>query len=235
MIDAQTGLREPPADSPQPLLTGRIADRLIRASHRGAHWLHRAYAWTLHRQAARRLARTSPPYRLCLGSGRAPIPAWTNVDLYFNADVQLDLRSGIPIPDRSASLIYSEHLIEHLPLEDAMTLFAECFRVLSESGVMRIATPDLGDIVKDYQSNWRRHSWVNWPQYEWVDSGGRMLNTAARGWGHQYLYDLEELRLRLEQAGFRTIERCQIGESPERDLRGLETRADSTLVVEARR
>lgn len=157
------------------------------------------------------------------------------MDLYFRADVQLDLRSGIPIADRSASLIYSEHLIEHLPFEDAMTLFKECFRVLSESGVMRIATPDLADIVTDYQSDWRRHAWVNWPQYEWVDSGGRMLNMAARGWGHQYLYDLDELRLRLEQAGFSQVERCRIGESSEPEMRGLETRADSTLVVEARR
>jgi hypothetical protein len=55
-----------------------------------------------------------------------------------------------------------------------------------------------------------------------------------REWGHRYLYDFEELRLRLDAAGFDDIRRMSIGASDDAALRHLETRADSRLVVEAR-
>src|SRR5205814_9048227 len=63
-------------------------------------------------RARRRLARGGP-IRLCLGSGRAPIPQWVNIDLHLKADVVLDLAYGIPLPAASVETIYSEHLIEH--------------------------------------------------------------------------------------------------------------------------
>jgi predicted SAM-dependent methyltransferase len=98
---------------------------------------------------------------------------------------------------------------------------------------MRIAMPDLAEVVRDYTNEWKRHDWVSWPEYSWIDSGPRMVNTAFREWGHLYLYDFDELGLRLNQAGFRRIERCEIGQSSRGDLQGLETRLDSGLIVEA--
>lgn len=187
----------------------------------------------LRRRARARFASLPRPYRLCLGSGRAPIEGWTNVDYYFPADVQLDLRYGIPVPDSSVALIYSEHLIEHLPLEASLALFRECRRVLAPGGRMRIATPDLAELVRDYRTNWRRHDWVNWDEYQWIDTGTRMLNVAVREWGHVYMWDYDELAQRLEETGFSGIGRFVIGESETVALRNLETRADSKLVVEA--
>lgn len=187
----------------------------------------------LRQRARAQLAKIPGPYRLCLGSGRAPIPGWTNVDHFFPADVQLDLRHGIPVPDGSVELIYSEHLIEHLTLDQNLRLFAECARVLAHGGRMRIATPDLEELVRDYRTTWRRHDWVNWDEYAWIDSGTRMLNAAVREWGHVYLWDFDELQQRLEAVGFRSVERFDIGGSRTEALRRLETRADSRLVVEA--
>ncbi len=187
----------------------------------------------LYWRAKRRLARLPDVRLLSLGSGRAPIPGWINIDAVMPADVLLDLRYGIPVAAGSIDLIYSEHLIEHLSLEDGIRLMAECRRVLKPRGRLRFATPDLADIVRDYQSSWRRPDWVNWPEYAWVDSGTRMLNTAVRHWGHLYLYDYPELERRLLEAGFRHVERCEIGQSPEPLLRGLETRLDSRLIAEA--
>ena len=187
----------------------------------------------LFRRAARKFRAQPQPLRLCLGSGGAPLPGWTKVDLYVPADIRLDLRAGFPLPDASVELIYSEHLFEHFPLETAMDLFRECRRVLLPSGVMRVAMPDLEDVVRDYPRRWRDAAWVNWPEYEWIDSGVRMVNTAVREWGHMYLYDYPELELRLKSAGFAEVERCQLGVSGTPALQGLETRADSFLVVEA--
>lgn len=187
----------------------------------------------LRRGAQQAFRRQPRPLQLCLGSGRAPIPGWTNVDYYFPADVRLDLRYGIPVPDDSVELIYSEHLFEHLPLDASVKLFRECRRIMAPGGRMRIATPDLGDIVRDYQNDWRRHDWVNWDEYRMIDSGTRMLNVAVREWGHVYLWDYEELARRLAEAGFDNLSRHQVGESGAPELRGLETRADSRLIVEA--
>ena len=184
-------------------------------------------------RAGARLRALPRPYRLCLGSGRAPIDGWTNVDYYFPADVQLDLRYGIPVPDGTVELIYSEHLVEHLTLDANLELFHECLRVLAPSGRMRIATPDLAEIVRDYRSEWRRHDWVNWDEHRWIDSGTRMVNVAVREWGHVYLWDFGELEQRLTDVGFTSVERFEVGESRNDALRGLETRADSGLIVEA--
>jgi predicted SAM-dependent methyltransferase len=162
------------------------------------------------------------------------LPGWTNVDFYFPADVSLDLRYGLPIPDDSVQFIYSEHLVEHFSLNDSLRLFSECRRVLAADGVMRVATPDLTEIVRDYRMDWRKQDWVNWDEYQWIDSGACAVNTAVREWGHLYLWDFEEMDTRLRSLGFQDVLRCDLGESDNAELRGLETRADSLLVVEAR-
>ena len=105
--------------------------------------------------------------------------------------------------------------------------------MLAPGGRMRIATPDLARLVLDYPQTWLGHDFLNWPEYAWVDSPARLVNLALRGWGHLYLYDFEELRLRLHQAGFGEVARCELGSSSLPDLLELETRIDSTLVVEA--
>ncbi len=211
----------------------RAAERAAVAWHRVPSAITAARGLYLRRRACRTLAGIAQPYRLCLGSGRAPIQGWTNVDYYFPADVQLDLRFGIPVPDDSVELIYSEHLIEHLSLDANIRLFRECQRVLGPNGRMRIATPDLADIVRDYRDGWRRHDWVNWDEHRWIDSGTRMINTAVREWGHVYLWDGDELARRLTDVGFVNVRRFKLGESETDALRGLETRADSLLIVEA--
>ncbi|HUG06420.1 MAG TPA: methyltransferase domain-containing protein [Candidatus Limnocylindria bacterium] len=199
--------------------------------------LRRAPAWVraawLRRRARAVLRQRSLPLDLCLGSGEAPLPGWVNVDLQGPADVLLDLRFGIPLPDRSVRFIYSEHFIEHLDLEDGLRALRECRRMLMPEGVMRIACPDLEDLARDYQSDWRRHAWVQKPEYTWVDTGARMLNVAMRDWDHRYLYDMPELSRRLREAGFSEIVRKAIGESEHPRLRGLETRPESALIVEA--
>ena len=194
-----------------------------------------ARAHVMRRAARSKLAAARSPRRLCLGSGLAPIDGWINIDFEPPADVLLDVRFGIPVPSGSIDAIYSEHLIEHVPLETAIRMFSEWRRVLSPRGVVRIATPDLEEIVRDYRTNWRlRHEWVNWPEFAGVDTPVRMINAAMHDWGHRYLYDYKELRGRLEDAGFSNVRRVLLGESDDHALRNLETRRDSGLVVEAR-
>lgn len=185
--------------------------------------------------AQRRLRDAARPLRLCLGSGHAPITDWINVDFEPPADVLVDLRLGLPVDDASVDLIYSEHLVEHFTLEDGERMFKDWRRAIAPSGTVRVATPDLALLINDYRGDWRsRHDWIHWPEYAHIDSPVRMINVAMRAWGHLYLYDFEELAFRLHAAGFSDVRRMALGESDVPALAGLETRADSSLVVEAR-
>ena len=86
--------------------------------------------------------------------------------------------------------------------------------------------PDLDDIVDGYMNDWRRFDWVRWPGYEFIGMKAEMINIAFRWWGHQYLYNREELRdVACTQAGFNAITYCDHGESEHQDLMNLEMRS----------
>lgn len=185
--------------------------------------------------SSRRLASLGPAAKVQLGAGDNHLDGWLNVDIRGSVrpDLLVDLRGGLPAPPGSIRFAYSEHLIEHLELDDARRLLADFHRSLEPGGVVRIAMPDLEELVGRYQGRWREQSWLHDPAYAHIDTPAHMLNVAMRAWGHKYVYDEGELVHRLREAGFTAIERCAPGESSHAELRGLETRDDSLLVVEA--
>lgn len=222
-------LRRPPALPRRVPLGTALGELWTLLGHR----LGRArIAWRC-RRARRRQGRWSRPLRLCLGSGAAPIPGWLNADLDARADLRLDLRGPLPFEAASAALIYSEHVLEHLEFETGQRLLRECRRVLRPDGVLRIAMPDLEHLLAAFAGDWRAQEWLRWPGYAGIDTRVHMLNVAFHGWQHRYLYDFEELEVRLRAAGFAEVTRCELGTSTEAALCGLETRADSMLIAEA--
>jgi len=66
---------------------------------------------------ARRLCQTEERLLLHLGCGTERLTGWVNVDLYFPAELCLDLTRPLPIPDACADAIYSQHFIEHTEKE----------------------------------------------------------------------------------------------------------------------
>ena len=120
------------------------------------------------------------PRKLHLGCGLVQPEGWINVDGSWNAwlarhpilrsvagalrlvprsqlDVAWgrdtlvhDVRKPLPFADGSIAVIYSSHLLEHLHLDEANRLLAECHRVLAPEGVLRIVVPDLRAIVEEY-------------------------------------------------------------------------------------
>ena len=186
--------------------------------------------------SARKLARSiSPGACLHLGCGPVHLAGWVNIDIdrSVGPDLRLDLRYGLPGPPRTATFIYSEHVLEHLSLDSGRRLLADCHRILAPGGVVRLAMPDLGDLVDHYRGHWRDQVWLSDPVYSHIDSPAYMLNYAMRAWGHQHVYDREELHLRLREAGFLAVEDRARGESPHPELQGLESREESILIVEA--
>ena len=94
--------------------------------------------------------------------------------------------------------------------------------------------PSAQELVRHYYENdWARQPWLEKYGYTWIKTRAEYLNICFRDWGHQWLYDVEELQRRLREAGFTQIENAAWGESKHADLRNRETRLETLLICEA--
>ena len=166
---------------------------------------------------------------LNLGCGPNPIKGWVNYDSgNFEGVITHDLRHGLPQEPNSVSYIYAEHFIEHIPYDSCLNLLRKCHEVLKKGGVIRLSTPDLKYLIKAYQEK-NLQAYVNmWsPQ-----TPCRMLNEGMRLWGHEFIFDEDELRIILSNMGFE-VTFCNWGESNHEPLQGIETRPfRGELIVE---
>lgn len=170
--------------------------------------------------------------KLQLGAGNHPLPEWANLDLTGNS-VIWDLTKPLPVAPGSIHFVYSEHFIEHVGRADAQKIIENCRAVMAPGGVIRISTPDLAVLVKDYSAG----KLVEMPHGDWFpETPCRMINEGMHLWGHQFVYDEAEIFELLESAGFSKVERVQRHASDHPELRGLETRPDfDDLIVEGAR
>jgi predicted SAM-dependent methyltransferase len=173
------------------------------------------------------------PSRLHIGCGKNHFKGWINADIDPRAELIIFLHKKLPFPVESLDRIYSEHVLEHVNYDTGVFFLKEAHRTLKSGGIIRIAMPDLDDLVDGYQKDWRRFDWVNWKEFAFIKTNAEMINIAFRWWGHKHLYNREELARALYQAGFSKFEFVEHSQSKHDDLRGLETRLDSKLIVEA--
>ena len=174
---------------------------------------------------------------LHIGCGTLYKEGWINIDNNSdnnikNLDVNYNLANGIPFPDNSVDYIYHEHFIEHLSLNEGLNFLEECYRVLKKGATMRVACPDLDQLIQHYINNtWQQQDWVTKYQCQWIETRCQMINTCMNKepWGHKYVYNKEELKLRLTQSGFRKsdIIETQYGLSSHLKLNNIDTRKDS--------
>lgn len=169
--------------------------------------------------------------KLHLGCGPHILAGWQNWDLEpGQGGMRWDARGGLGLRPNSVHFIFSEHFIEHLTRHHAQSLFRECCEALMPGGVMRISTPDLEFILKCYKQG-RIDLWS--PTWN-PKSPAALVNEGLREWGHQFVYDLEELREGLLMAGFSSVTRSQWHKSKYKELANLEVRPSiGDLIVEA--
>lgn len=216
-------LRELLRQSP---LAKRLAGGPVSLRLRAPHYLLRGHLV----RAARieRYVRSSDEPRLQLGSGPHSLPGWLDSDLR-SGEIYLDISRPFPVRDASLTYIYAEHVIEHVPEPVGVRMLREAARVLQPGGVLRITTPDLHKILAIYED---RNPVIGLQDYarflDTVTAGKRhvracqMLNSFMREWGHEYIYDEEDLTAKLLEGGFARVDRREPGESPHATLRGLE-------------
>lgn len=170
--------------------------------------------------------------KLHLGCGSNLLSSWVNIDLDApSADLHADLTQPLTFSSGSVDYIFSEHFIEHISRPQALALLKECKRVMKPTAKIRISTPDLNWLVQQYgQSRLTEWADVNWhPQ-----TACQMINEGMRAWGHQFLYDAQELNNVLQEAGFTSIQSVPYRSSEHKEFLNLECRPwHRELIVEA--
>jgi predicted SAM-dependent methyltransferase len=149
----------------------------------------------------------------------------------------------MPIEGGALSWAYAEHFLEHITPEEAVRWLREVRRLLAPGGVVRVTTPDLARYVRGYLEesdafyalHRERTARLGFPPMETRKAW--MLNQIFQYWGHRWIYDADEVRHVMRQAGFEP-ERVTVqtyGRSREPEMAGLdwEIRNDDTLYVEA--
>jgi len=189
------------------------------------------------RSARRQFQKYPQPMKLHVGCGPLRLDGWVNIDLSRSSTVDVIVdATQLPAPDASCELIYSEHFLEHLSVESAVAFFRQSLRVLQSGGVLRTAMPSITSSIHRYlqDGDWKSDPiFERSPVMRAVETRAEMINVCFRSWGHQWLYDEEELERRLVQAGFSQVRVMAWGDSEHAALRGLETRPESTLICEA--
>jgi predicted SAM-dependent methyltransferase len=169
--------------------------------------------------------------KLNIGCGVHVLTGWLNTD--YNPELPsvmyLDARRRFPFSEGTFDYIFSEHVIEHISYRDGMNMLTECFRVLKNSGKIRISTPDLAflvDLTRPDKSDLQR-AYIKWASNAFTpgvpdDNEVFVINNFVRNWGHTFIYDEKTLRGAMTNAGFKMITKCDQHESKDAALRNLE-------------
>ena len=89
--------------------------------------------------------------KLHLACGDRLLPDWVNIDLVPMADLRLDLRDPLPLPDGCAQYVYASHYLEHLDYRREVPPFLkECHRLLEPAGVLRLVVPGVEQVLRAY-------------------------------------------------------------------------------------
>lgn len=77
---------------------------------------------------------------------------WTNLD--FSSEnsnvIEYNLLHGTPFDNNEFDLVYHSHVLEHFSKKDGENFIMECNRILKKNGIIRIAVPNLEQIIRNY-------------------------------------------------------------------------------------
>lgn len=157
------------------------------------------------KRAIAALLNSNTDIKLDIGGGnRKGQQGWLTLDTAEGCDLYWDLIDGIPFPDNSVVQLYSSHLLEHLTVQEALTVLQECRRVLAPGGEISVTVPDARLYVDIYLG----HKSGSDDVFDWAPGLNPStpidaLNYVAYMAGeHRQLFDIDQLVWILEAAGF---------------------------------
>jgi predicted SAM-dependent methyltransferase len=176
--------------------------------------------------------------KMQIGCGSNYLEGWLNTDLNYNDKVAfLDAGAKFPVQSDTFDFTYSEHLFEHLKVEEQLNMLKESFRILKKGGVMRIATPSLDFLFNLYANpnTIENKRYVNWaveniPNLKIVNNSiidieghyNYVINNFFKAWGHQMIHNYASIEKLALQCGYSQVENCNVGESSYEMLKNIE-------------
>ena len=184
---------------------------------------------------------------LDLGCGPNIHDDFVNVDYMWRPGIDLcwDIRKGLPFQDGTFDGIFSEHCLEHFPLETGLEILREAKRLLKAGGRLRIVIPDAEIYLRVYVDRLNGISESKFPfeakeqestYYSALSSVNRIYYQDRESlFGHRCMYDFALLSKLLDSLGFHEIEKLAFRQGRDEKLLIDEpSRAIESLYVEAR-
>ena len=194
----------------------------------------RYWRWMAPGKISAYLRAASSP-RLQIGAGYNLLGGWLNTTLYPFAPgtVFLDASQPFPLPSAAFDYVFSEHVIEHIEFDEAAAMLSESARILKRGGRIRLATPDLAQIIAVYtqpkapeQSDYIRWIMDTFRPRVGEYNPAHVINQSFHGWRHKFIYDEPTMVKALEAAGFTAATRLEPGMSGDENLCGIEQHGD---------
>lgn len=137
--------------------------------------------------------------KLHLGSGKRRIPGFINVDIdpANEPDVVADCRRLPTFDYDSANVIYACHVLEHVGRHEIHGTLLRWKEVLKPGGVLRLAVPDLGEVMYRYSVD------ENLTELLGFLYGGQRNEHDY----HKMGWDFRSLKADLEDVGFKDVRR----------------------------
>ena len=190
----------------------------------------------------RALRKAPRPLKIEIG-GIKKQDGWIVTNVNAVTKLYLDATARWPVEDGSASHVFNDNVIEHLPLEAGRAMLAEAYRALQPGGKIRTVTPDIRAHV-DMYLNGGAAALVD-PMFDGYTALGLkiehpvdLIRIPIGEFGHHagYIYDFETLKAELERAGFHSVTRYRVSESDDPAFSGLDQRKEeggAQIAVEA--
>ncbi len=190
-------------------------------------------------------SQSSSGVSLEIGANETSRAGWIATDISWRCQNYLDVARTWPIESGSINNIFADNVIEHLGLEANRKLFVEAFRVVKTGGTIRLITPNIGELVNQYQSGLAANAELVEElreEHYLISHDIDLLRFAFQDDGHHegYLWDFRSLTSELEHAGFSNVIQFPLGVSHNPELQDTDSRvgipiADVMLAVEARK
>jgi predicted SAM-dependent methyltransferase len=161
--------------------------------------------------------------KLHFGAGAQHLQGFLNSDRSGRLPINIGRR--LPFNNEEIDLIYTSHVVEHLPKEDFKSFLHECLRILKKGGANIIAVPSIEklssilygkdsakiDALKTYFS-------AHFMEEE-IFAPCEYLNLIMKGFDHKYLYDFALIEHLAKKTGYSAVERIANSDAPDEILK----------------